>query len=105
MTRRVVTSTPALEQFLGAYLHQDWRMEAPDVWTVVDLFMRDEPVLAADLPAEIARVLTDLPTEPDLKKLVIDELGGYYLADADGGTYRSWLQEIADRVRAASGDT
>lgn len=96
-----MTATPALEQFLGAYLHQDWRTEAVDVWGVVDLFVHDEPGLSAALPSEIAGLLRDVPSEPELKKLVIDDLGGYYLADADGGTYRAWLQQIADRVRTA----
>ena len=97
-----MTTTPALEQFLGAYLHQDWRTEADDVWGVVDLFVRDEPALAAQLSTEIADVLLHVQSESDLKKLVIDDLGGYHLADRHGGTYRAWLQQIADRVRTAT---
>ena len=46
--------------------------------------------------------LLHVQSESDLKKLVIDDLGGYYLADRHGGTYRAWLQQIADRVRAAT---
>jgi hypothetical protein len=99
VTRRPVPQTPALEQFLGAYLHQDWRTEADDVWGVVDLFVREEPRLAAELPAEIAALLAGSPSERDLRKLVIDDLGGYHVADAEGGSYREWLQRIADLVR------
>lgn len=97
-----MTSTLALDQFLGAYVHQDWRTEADDIWGMVDLFVRDDPALASQLPAEIDALLQDSPSESELKKLVIDDLGGYYLADRDGGTYRGWLQQIADRVRAAT---
>ena len=67
------------------------------MWGIVGLFVADDPDLAAALPDEIAAILIDSPSESELKKLVIDDLGGYYLADWDGGTYRAWLQQIADR--------
>lgn len=94
--------TPALDHLLGAYLHQDWRSEATDVWGVVDLFVNEEPALASALPSEIAVLLEEQLSESDLKKIVVDDRGGYYLADRSGGTYAAWLQQIADRVRAAT---
>ena len=93
---------PALDQMMGAYFHQDWHDEAADVAGVIDLYVANEEALAPLLPAEIDHVLATCDTEDELKRLVVDQLGGYYLADWDGGTYRGWLQQIADRVRAAT---
>jgi hypothetical protein len=93
---------PALDQLMGAYFHQDWEYEADDTMGIVDLFVQGEPVLAPLLPREIDDILATYQSEAELKTLVIDDLGGYYLADWDGGTYRAWLQQIADRVRAAT---
>ncbi|MCB0896990.1 MAG: hypothetical protein H6529_07155 [Nocardioides sp.] len=92
----------ALGQLFGAYFHQDWDLDNSDEWEVLESFMRTEPRRARMLPDEIDSVLSTIDTEEQLKSLVIDQLGAYYLADVDGGTYRAWLQEIADRVRAAT---
>jgi hypothetical protein len=94
---------PALDQLMGAYFHQDWEDEAADEWAVLDLFVAGEPDTAELLPGEINHVLTQLQSEAELKHLVIEELGGSFLADWDGGTYRGWLTQIADRVRQATG--
>lgn len=96
-----MTQRPALEQLMGAYIHQDWS-EDGTIWDAVDLFVNQDPTAAGQLPKEIDDCLLALPTEPELKHYVIDQLGGYYLADAHGGTYREWLTQIADRVRAAT---
>ena len=94
--------TLALGSLLGAYFHQDWDLDSEDEWAVLELFVAREPSLTAHLPGEIDQVLASRPTENDLRALVVDELGGYFLADWDGGTYREWLTEIADRVRSAT---
>src|SRR6478735_10325840 len=38
-----VTTTPALWQFLGAYLHQDWPIEFDDEWAALDRFIEESP--------------------------------------------------------------
>ena len=42
-----MTTTPALWQFLGAYLHQDWPIEFDDEWATLDRFIEGEPELAS----------------------------------------------------------
>lgn len=90
---------PALAQLMGAYFHQDWDLDSPDEWAVLEMFIAGEPALASALPDEIDSVLAAGPDEDQLKELVIDRLGGSFLADWDGGTYRGWLAEIASRAR------
>ena len=96
-----MNDVPALDQLMGAYFHQDWDSDG-DEWDVLELFRSDEPVLAAKLPVEIERTLAAYPDETRLKSFILDELGGCFAADWDGGTYREWLTQIADRVRAAT---
>ena len=92
---------PALAHLMGAYFHQDWDLDG-DEWDVIDLFVRQEPDSAGVLPAEIEATLAAFPDESDLRSFVLDDLGACYLADVDGGTFRGWLTQIADRVRAAT---
>jgi hypothetical protein len=96
-----VSDVPGLDQLMGAYFHQDWDMDG-DEWDVLALFIKDEPDLAASMPAEIERTLATYPGESDVKAFFVDELGGCFAADWDGGTYREWLTQIAARVRAAT---
>jgi hypothetical protein len=95
-------ATPALGQLMGAYFHQDWDVEANDDRGIVDLFIRGEPALAVQLPAEIDRVLRELDSEDELRHYLLEELGSYYLADSDGNTYRTWLTRIAEQVRRST---
>lgn len=92
---------PALDHLMGAYFHQDWDLDHEDEWAVLDDFIDKEPASARLLPAEVDEVLRTLRTEGELKGLLVDQLGGYFLADWDGGTYRGWLTGIAERVRAS----
>ena len=92
----------ALDHLMGAYFHQDWTLDHPDEWAVLAQFERDEPDLARKLPDEISEVLTEFTTEAELEHYVVRVLGGDFNAEHDGGTYRAWLQQIADRVRAAA---
>jgi CdiI immunity protein len=92
----------ALDHLMGAYFHQDWVEDHPDEWDVLAAFEHDEPELAAKLPSEIDRVLEQLRTEHELEHYVVRVLGGDFNAAYDGGTYRAWLTEIADHVRAAT---
>ena len=92
--------TPALWQFLGAYLHQDWPLEFDDEWAALGRFAEDSPELAGQLPVEIDLVLRANGSEGDLRTFLIGE-GCNYIPDAQTGGYRGWLTEIARRVSAS----
>ncbi|HEU5038930.1 MAG TPA: contact-dependent growth inhibition system immunity protein [Nocardioides sp.] len=95
-----MTEPEALVHLMGAYFHQDWDLDHSDEWEVLLAFERDEPELSRQLPDEIAQVLARFQAEPELEQYLVRGLGADYNARYNGGTYRAWLQQISDRVRA-----
>jgi hypothetical protein len=91
---RRVMETPALEQLMGAYLHQDYGLVG-DVADNVDAFMAEEPDLARRLPDEIAMVLQIHDNAAELDAFV-SALGCQVQPGAGG--YREMLDEITARV-------
>jgi hypothetical protein len=87
-----------MEQLLQGYFNLDWSEDHDNPWDVVEAFAHDESELAEHLPAEIADVLSNMPTEENLRDLLLNEFFCGYLPTADGWTYRAWLQAVADRV-------
>ena len=67
---RRVMETPALEQLMGAYLHQDFGLVG-DVADNIDAFMAEEPVLARRLPDEIAWALQIHDNAAELDAFVV----------------------------------
>ena len=96
--------TPALDNLLGAYFHQDWFDEHADEWATLDDFIEGEPRLAPLLPREIDQVLDEMPTEDEVDTF-LRSLGSCYTTTREEGGYRGWLVEIARRVAAATGQT
>ena len=88
---------PALENFLSAYFHQDWRVEhdAPDA--VVSYFLDSE----AD--EEIAAVRDDLArlSAQDLDEDALGNrlrtLGCEYYPTREGSSWRDWLASLRER--------
>lgn len=88
---------PALENFLSAYFHQDWRVEhdAPDA--VVSYFLDSE----AD--EEIAAVRDDLVrlSAQELDEGALGErmrsLGCEYDPTHEGSSWRDWLAMLRER--------
>lgn len=97
MTGIQTMRTPALEQLMGAYFHQDWELFGSTHMEVVDYFVEDDPDLAATLPAEIALVLERLPSDTAVHQY-LDSLGCQILIRSEDG-YREWLADIAARVQ------
>ena len=94
-----MTEDSALGQLIGAYLNQDLFDFYPNVLAAVDDFVADNPGEAEHLIAEINQVLTENPTDDQLETL-LDGLGIGFIADPI--TYREWLTQIADHVRATT---
>lgn len=81
------------------FLHQDY-LDVGDVQANVDEFMSEYPDLAAQVPAEVQEAVQDL-TESELQDL-LDRLGCEVLPPP-GVSYSTWLTQIADHVRTATG--
>jgi hypothetical protein len=88
---------PALEQLMGAYLHQDYDLFGATPMAAVDAFLDDEPALGRALPDEIAHLLAVTESDQALEDL-LDDLGCEIQVDDPGG-YRTWLEQIAERAR------
>lgn len=88
-----------LEQFLGAYFHQDWDLEADDWQGIVDNYVNANPV--AESLRALAQEIDDVRasrSEPDLTQFLIRGVGICYDPRAEV-TFKEWLAQIAARLR------
>ena len=100
MTGRSDMPTPALEDLMGGYFHQDWDTYGETHMAVVDQFILDDPELAAALPAEILHVLSETPD--DELETLLESMGCEVYPQPRELGYRRWLSAIADRARGQS---
>lgn len=86
---------PYLEQFLGAYFHQDWDLEDGNALEVICHYLRDESATIIPLVIDDIEHLLGLKwDEPSLRNVVIYELGCYYDPTCDGLSYGEWLRWV-----------
>ena len=89
---------PALELFLGGYLHEDWADDYPDLWHAVDDFTDGEPYAAPRFCSDVQQVLDQCHTEQEIEQL-LDKLHMVYHPPGDGwDSYRAWLLAVAAHV-------
>jgi hypothetical protein len=89
-----MSATPALQNFLSAYFHQDWAMEHDSAAAVVAYY------LGSEADAEIVAVRDDLAAvaaeglEEDALAARFERLGCEYDPTRDGSTWRGWLATL-----------
>jgi hypothetical protein len=89
----------ALAQFLGVYLHQNWRIDYTDVWAAIEDFVASDRQHALGIHADVPDLLWGLvPSDKKLRMVVIDDLDCWYQPESEGWTYRAWLQAVSERV-------
>lgn len=86
---------PALWQFLGAYLHQDWHDEYASTELAFRDFLDGEPAFATQIAAELRAVLGSGRDEEALDSLVL-EGGSFYLPRNDGIATSTWLTGLLE---------
>jgi CdiI immunity protein len=91
------TTYPALWQFLGAYLHQDWRHDYPDTRSALSGFMTGEPAVSPTLVAEIERLLATTHSSAETEAAIL-ELGSFFVPSATGEDPRGWLLHMRDEA-------
>lgn len=84
---------PALWLFMGGYLHQDWRYEHDSTELALEDFLHSEPRHALQIGGELRRVLDSDLNESALRD-VLQQLGSFYIPEADGLTTREWLTRL-----------
>ncbi|EJZ12027.1 contact-dependent growth inhibition system immunity protein [Mycolicibacterium vaccae] len=88
-----------LEQFFGAYFHQDWDLEADDWQGIVDNYVNADPV--AEPLRTMSREIDELcatRSEADLAQLLLREVGVCYDPRPEI-SFKPWLGQIAARLR------
>jgi hypothetical protein len=92
---------PALHDFLSAYYHEDWNVNAQTANNVIIHFLSNAS--ASEIPTQIAEEIDELLTakinDSELNNLIFDHLGCYYSPEADNLTVRDWLASIAKQMR------
>ena len=93
---------PALWQFFGAYLHQDWREEYDSPSAALRDFVSASPGLAVELPAELERVLASTADDDALEEALVD-LGSFFVPSRAGQNPRDWLLALRDETKLLVG--
>jgi contact-dependent growth inhibition (CDI) system CdiI-like immunity protein len=95
-TRRM-SDFPALENFLSAYFHQDWRVEhdTPDALALSFIDGEDDTQVG-EVRNELARLAS-----MDLEEAALGDrlrgLGTEYDPTREGGSWRGWLAALRER--------
>ena len=85
---------------MAGYFHQDWDSYGPDSRAVVEVFVADDPELAAQLSDDVDAALAEHRTDEDME-MFVDGLGCQTDAMTPSGSYRTWLTELAAYARDA----
>jgi len=97
----VFDDTPALQQLLTTYFHEDWTMDRRNYAEVVRDFAASEPrELVAAATAE-ARALLARPVSNDALEVGLGEVGCYFYSPSAVLAPRDWLSNVADILEAA----
>ena len=88
-----------LEQFFGAYFHQDWPLEVDDWQGVVDQYSASPTRTSQQLRALATHIDEFRCSRPasELSTTMMD-MGGFYDPRPEM-TYEEWLGQVAERLR------
>jgi hypothetical protein len=90
----MTTEYPYLQQFLGAYFHQDWTLDDSTADEVIERFKREsDPETIEEVKEELAQFLASHPSDDQLSR-ALTTLGCDYHAPGDNLTYRDWLHHV-----------
>ena len=91
-----MSANQSLKEFLSAYFHQDWALDAQPWSDVVAQFFRDHELVTDLVPiAQALRLLIDT-NEPDelLSARLFREFGSYFDPRGIGQSTRGWLTAL-----------
>ena len=93
--------TPALQQLLTSYYHEDWTMDRRNYAEVVREFVDSEPRELVSAAAAEARLLLAKPLPDQALEDGLREVGCYFYSPGAGLTARAWLSEVAGLLEVA----
>lgn len=91
---------PALAHLCGAYFHQDWMVDDPDLVSVIRRFRGEHS--RRKLRATVGDIESLLVIGLDEQALqsLLESLGCAYDPGRDGLTYQDWLCQVRDQLKA-----
>lgn len=92
----MTTEYPELWQFLGGYLHQDWKLDYQDEWQALDDYLTGQTDDPTVLAAEIDRALS-AHSDAELRDFLIREGSSFA---PEGARARQWLTDVAATARS-----
>ena len=96
---------PALTQFLGAYLHQDFMLEYGSPDEAISAFISSEsPESIHAACNELEQVISHVEGLDDPENFLWRVLGCYYMPKADGVTVADWLKLVRARCENSAHD-
>lgn len=87
-------SDEELEQFFGAYFHQDWALDDSTWQGVASHYAKDSGALLTGLVAEKVERLSCLVILDNELSEILQSFGCYYWPGSPA-SYRSWLKELS----------
>jgi hypothetical protein len=82
----------------GGYFHQDWMIEGPDAGTVIRKFTEESEKEDVRRAKEEAEALLSADFDEARLARILNEMGLYYLPQADGMSYRDWLTFVVETL-------
>src|ERR1700730_4802995 len=89
----------ALEQFLGAYFHQDFLLDYGNADAVITAFLAEEPQESIQAVCnELEQVIPLVEGMNDPEEFLFQVLACYYNPKADGLGVADWLKHVRDKL-------
>jgi len=92
---------PALEEFVLAYFHQDWRLDNASRAEVANNFVRTRRGLARTVRQDLGAVLAEEGTDEQLRDLMLWQYHLSYDPWRDEISMREWLTGLCKEIDEA----
>lgn len=89
-----------LNDFVGAYFHEDWNCDTENPESVVRGFVSEAtPEKRTVLADAIVKYAAGFASDKELEERLVRELGCYYMPSGIGTSCKVWLEHIAEELR------
>ena len=91
----------ALDDFIGSYFHQDWRLDHTSRAEVASLLVRTRPELARSVTQDLQALLAENRTDEQLRDILLAQYHLYYDPWGDEISMREWLSGLFKEIGEA----
>ena len=92
----------SLKNFMSAYFHEDWMLDAKSTHEVVSRFVRDQETSGLkDVVHALRGMLTRGDDDATLSKRLFSEFGAYFDPRGSGESTSGWLDSLANQIESA----